>query len=123
MVTGISNNYVKITRKREQKNKKNYTEETAYMITSLSSSASAEMLLDLNRTHWSCENNLNWIKDKVFMEDKSTIRKDNAPIVVSLLRSFVISIISTISAKITETREHFSHYKKSVYSLFCNLRL
>ncbi len=99
----------RITRYRERKNIENSANiEVAYMITSLSKEEySPEKLLSLNRGHWSCENNLNWVKDVVFQEDKSTISMDNAPIVTSLLRSFAMAIINTVSRKIKETREAF----------------
>ena len=100
----------KITRFREYKNKsKPATAEIAHMVTSLDKSYSPEYLLKLNRGHWSCENNLNWVKDNVFFEDKSTISVGVSPLIMSLLRSLSIQIIKTISNKITETREMFSH--------------
>jgi hypothetical protein len=113
----------RITRYREYKNKENSrTEEVAYMITSLEKEvANPQKLLEINRMHWSCENNLNWVKDQIFMEDKSTISMDNGPIVASLLRSFAISIIATVSNKITETREMFSMNERKLLSVFAEL--
>lgn len=113
----------RITRTREKKNKvDSKSVETAYMITSLDSKFSPEYLLKLNRKHWSCENNLNWVKDNIFLEDKSTISVGNAPLVMSLLRSTAIYIIATISNKITETRELLNYNKnllwKKLYSTF-----
>jgi len=49
-----------------------------------------EYLLKLNRSHWSCKNSLNWVKDNIFLEDKSTISIGTAPIAMSLLRSLTI---------------------------------
>ena len=74
-----------------------------------------EYLLKLNRGHWSCENNLNWVKDNVFFEDKSTISVGVSPLIMSLLRSLSIQIIKTISNKITETREMFNHTKSLLW--------
>jgi len=110
----------KITREREQKcHKDSSNREIAFMITSLSKEDfTPESLLKLNRSHWCCENNLNWIKDEVFGEDKSTISTGNAPLVMSVLRSIAISFISTISNKITETREMFSNYRGKLFKLF-----
>ena len=109
----------KITRFREYKNDpKSSTSEVAYMVTSLDKSYNPENLLKLNRSHWSCENNLNWVKDAIFLEDKSTISVGNTPFVMSLLRSLSIQIIKTVSEKITETREMFNRYKFLLWRKF-----
>jgi predicted transposase YbfD/YdcC len=109
----------RITRIRELKNKaSSQTVETAYMITNLAPDVTPKELLELNRRHWSCENNLNWVKDNIFMEDKSTISLGNAPIIMSLLRSFALQIIATISDKITETREYFESIKNTLVKKF-----
>ncbi|WP_425362706.1 hypothetical protein [Candidatus Tisiphia endosymbiont of Hybos culiciformis] len=75
------------------------------------------ILLKLNRNHWSCENNLNWVKDKVFEEDKSAISTGKAPLVMSLLRAITISIISLFANKITETREIFNNYRNKLFKV------
>ncbi len=81
----------KITRKREKKNKANSCEtENVLMITSLEKKFSPEELLKFNRSHWSCENNLHWIKDKVFEEDKSTISTGEAPLIIDLFRNSLV---------------------------------
>jgi predicted transposase YbfD/YdcC len=111
----------KITRFREYKNDpKSVSLEVAYMVTSLDKSYNPEDLLKLNRSHWSCENNLNWVKDAIFLEDKSTISVGNTPFVMSLLRSLSIQIIKTVSDKITETREMFNQYKFLLWRKFAN---
>jgi predicted transposase YbfD/YdcC len=45
--------------------------------------------------HWCIENNLHWVKDEVFGEDKHTLRNGNAPQVMSFLRSMAIPKIHT----------------------------
>ncbi len=105
----------KITRKREKKNKANSCEtENVLMITSLEKKFSPEELLKFNRSHWSCENNLHWIKDKVFEEDKSTISTGEAPLIMSLLRSITLAIIAIFSNKITEIRENLNYSQLKV---------
>ena len=72
----------RVTRKREVKRKGVWvaTDETAWLITSLSSAqTSAAALLAFNRNHWSIENQLHRNKDVTLDEDKATNRKDNAP--------------------------------------------
>jgi predicted transposase YbfD/YdcC len=51
-----------------------------------------EQIIDLVKGHWSIENRLHRQRDAIFLEDKSTIRKDNAPQVFAALKNLVISI-------------------------------
>lgn len=108
----------KIHRTRIKKKTGELETEIAFMITSLNKDVSPAQLLILNRKHWSCENNLNWVKDVIFKEDESTVSTGNAPIMMSLLRSITIAIISTISKKITEVREHFNNYRNKLFRIF-----
>jgi len=54
---------------------------------------SAEQLAAAALAHWGVENRLHWILDVSFGEDGSTIRKDNAPQNLSLLKKIVLNII------------------------------
>ncbi|WP_341757404.1 ISAs1 family transposase [Candidatus Tisiphia endosymbiont of Ditula angustiorana] len=108
----------KISRERDKKNKTNsYEQENVFMITSLGSEFNPKSLLKFNKNHWSCENNLNWVKDTVFGEDKSTISIGKAPLVMSLLRTITISVITLFSNKITETRENFNNYRHKLFKV------
>jgi predicted transposase YbfD/YdcC len=51
------------------------------------------------RNHWCIENNLHWTKDVVFLEDRHTLRRGNAPQVMSWLRSMVISLCNVLRLK------------------------
>lgn len=51
------------------------------------------------RAHWCIENNLHWVKDEVFKEDKHTLRRGNAPQIMSFLRSMVISLCNALKLK------------------------
>lgn len=53
---------------------------------------SAELVAAYLHHHWCIENNLHWVKDEVFGEDKHTLRNGNAPQVMSYLRSMAISL-------------------------------
>jgi predicted transposase YbfD/YdcC len=53
----------------------------------------AEQLATAARAHWGVENRLHWILDVSFSEDGSTIRKDNAPQNLSLLKKIVLNMI------------------------------
>jgi len=54
---------------------------------------SAEQLTAAVRAHWGIENRLHWVLDVSFGEDGSTIRKDNAPQNLSLLKKIVLNLI------------------------------
>lgn len=70
------------------------SEETAYVITSLTEEkADAQRLLALNRGHWEIENRLYWVRDVTFDEDRSQIRTQAAPQVFAILRNLAISVL------------------------------
>jgi predicted transposase YbfD/YdcC len=82
-------------------------DETVYFITSkkdLTAKDSAKHL----RMHWSIENNLHWQKDYTFLEDRHTLRKGYAPLVMTFLRSMCISLFAACSfASVTTTIANF----------------
>ena len=45
------------------------------------------------RSHWGIENRLHWVLDVTMKEDASTVRKDNAPENLSLLKKIVLSLL------------------------------
>ena len=53
----------------------------------------AEQLAAAMRGHWGVENRLHWVLDVSFGEDASTVRKDNAPQNLSLLKKIVLNLI------------------------------
>jgi predicted transposase YbfD/YdcC len=64
--------------------------ETVYCISSRE--LNADVILKHVRGHWQIENNLHWEKDWLYLEDRQTLRSGNAPQVMSLLRSMVLSL-------------------------------
>ena len=50
------------------------------------------------RKHWGVENNLHWVLDVAFNEDKSRIRKDNAPENMSILRHIALNMLKKESS-------------------------
>jgi predicted transposase YbfD/YdcC len=62
-----------------------------YVLTSVS----AKRLLATVRARWSIENQLHWILDVVFDEDRCRARKDNAPENLAILRRFASNIIQS----------------------------
>ena len=67
-------------------------EETVYIISSRS--LKAKSLAIHIRNHWCIENNLHWQKDNLFYEDHQTLRRGNAPRVMTFIRSMVLSIMA-----------------------------
>lgn len=45
------------------------------------------------RSHWGIENQLHWVLDVTFNEDASTVRTDNAPENISLLRKIALNLL------------------------------
>ncbi len=44
------------------------------------------------RSHWGIENQLHWVLDVTMKEDASTVRKDNAPENLSLIKKIVLNL-------------------------------
>lgn len=73
--------------------------ETVFSITSLSSEkADAARLLQLNRGHWSIENRLHYVRDRIFDEDRSQVRKKAAAHVMATLRNLAIGLLRLAGA-------------------------
>lgn len=69
------------------------SQETSYYITSLPPDrASPEDLGRLIRGHWTIESQ-HWIRDVIFDEDRSQIRRGHAPQVMARLRGLAIELL------------------------------
>ncbi len=80
-------------------------QQTSYYITSLESDA--EKILKAKRSHWSIENRLHWVLDIAFNEDRSRVRKDNAPQNFAVLRHMALNLLKqehTVKAGIKAKR-------------------
>jgi predicted transposase YbfD/YdcC len=53
-----------------------------------------EAMAQAVRAHWAVENKLHWMLDVNFSEDACTVKKDNAPEILSLIRRVVINMLS-----------------------------
>ena len=73
--------------------------EVRYAITSLGPEVKADKLLDYVRRHWAIENELHWVRDVIFGEDGSQVRKGSAPEVMSALRNVVIGLMRQTGVK------------------------
>lgn len=68
--------------------------EVVYGITSLPSErATAAHLLRLVRDHWSIENRSHWVRDVMFAEDASLVRRGSIPHVMATFRNTAIGLI------------------------------
>jgi hypothetical protein len=56
-------------------------------------------MLQVARTHWTIENQLHWVLDVAFEEDRARSRKDNAPQNLALLRKLALNIARHHPAK------------------------
>ena len=65
----------------------------------LSTLLSPKQMIEVSRTHWSIENQLHWVLDVVFLEDRVRSRKDNAPQNLALLRKLALNIARHHPAK------------------------
>ncbi len=81
--------------------------ETVYFITSKNDLTAKDAAKHL-RKHWSIENNLHWQKDYTFLEDRHTLRRGNAALAMTFLRSICISLFATCSfASVTTAIANF----------------
>jgi predicted transposase YbfD/YdcC len=65
--------------------------ETRYYLSSLENDA--RLLNGAARSHWGVENSLHWVLDVTFGEDRSRIRKENAPENFGLLRRLALCLL------------------------------
>ena len=92
---------------------KNPKSEVRYLITSASRLKSDE-LLRAAIDHWAIENSLHYVRDEAFAEDRSRIRKGNAPQVMATLRNLSMGIIRISGGEnITEGLRYFGWEKKT----------
>jgi len=65
--------------------------ETRYYISSLENDA--KLSNEAVRSHWGVENSLHWVLDMTFQEDRSRIKKENAPENFGLLRRLALCLL------------------------------
>lgn len=65
-----------------------------YGVTSLTKKqARAEKVLEAVRGHWSIENKSHWVRDVIYEEDRSQVRKGSTPQVMAALRNTAIGLM------------------------------
>jgi predicted transposase YbfD/YdcC len=67
----------------------------------LSTDLTAKQLLRVVRSHWSIENQMHWILDVVFTEDRNRARKDHAAENLAILRALALNLVRAHPAPIS----------------------
>ncbi len=86
------------------------TNEVKFYISSLISNA--QLLSQGIRSHWGIENTLHWSLDVTFSEDKSRIRKENAPENFALLRKLALNLLN--QEKTTKASNKMKRYRAAM---------
>ncbi len=105
---------MRVTRSGERDGKA-FTTLSYYISSLLPTATSIGMAI---RKHWHIENRLHWVKDVILNEDRSTQKAGKAPINLSILKTWILSIFrvngfNSIKAAI----EQFAHDLPSIFSL------
>jgi predicted transposase YbfD/YdcC len=78
----------------------------------------SERIAKLIRGHWQVENRLHWVKDVIFDEDKSPQKAGNAPINLSIMKTWVLSVFRYHGFdSIKGAIDHFSGNIPTMWSL------
>ena len=93
--------------------------ERAYAVTSLRpAQADAGDLLRLWRGHWGIENQLHWVRDVGFAEDRSAARAGNVPQMLAACRNTVIGLLRAHGSRaIATTRRTLARDPASTLAL------
>ena len=94
---------------------KRFTTETVYAITDLHvHQAKPHQLATWIRGHWSIENQIHWIRDVTYDEDRSQIRTGTGPHIMAALRNTAIGALRTagITNIAAATRHHARDSKR-----------
>jgi len=83
---------IEVESQRSSKNQK--TLEKRYFISSVN--GTAKEIGKAIRSHWGIENQLHWVLDVTFNEDKSRIRKKNGPENMAIVRHVVVNLLRKI---------------------------
>jgi predicted transposase YbfD/YdcC len=71
--------------------------ETRFYITSLALLANA--LGPMIRDHWMVENGLHWVLDMIFRDDECSVRTDNAPFNLAIVKHIALNVLRTGKSK------------------------
>ena len=71
----------------------------------LSKAFSPKRLLAITRSHWGIENQLHWVLDMVFDEDRARNRKDHGPENIAVLRKLALNLLRSNPLKASIRRK------------------
>ena len=83
----------------------------------ISSTECFETFIKCVRDHWSVENNLHWRLDTLFEEDKSKVRKYNAPENLDILRKLALRAYDRFGEEGRSARSKMEEVQESIVAL------
>jgi predicted transposase YbfD/YdcC len=115
------NHLCKIERTRYDKTRQTECIEVSYAITSLEkATATPKNLMKIWRDHWKIENQLHWVKDVEFEEDRSIVRKKNSPRFFSCMRNITVEIIGKENKSPKYMREALARFPRRSLKILKN---
>jgi len=90
---------------RERRDGKQSSQDTAYYISSLTSSAAA--ILEATQHHWAIENSFHWVLDVTFREDLSRIRTGESAENMAVLRTIALNLLKQDTSKSSLKQKRF----------------
>ena len=90
---------------RERREGEHSTQDTAYYISSLTTSAAT--ILDATQQHWAIENSFHWVLDVTFGEDMSRIRSGESAENMAVLRSLALNLLKRDASKSSLKQKRF----------------
>lgn len=90
---------------RERRVGEQISQETAYYISSLTTSAAA--ILDATQHHWAIENSFHWVLDVTFGEDLSRIRTGESAENMAVLRTIALNLLKQDTSKSSLKQKRF----------------
>jgi hypothetical protein len=81
--------------------------ETRFSLTSLP--PDPVRILGTVRSHWAMENSLHWVWDRTFGEDASRLRKDHAPLHLSMIKQAALNLLPQAQPKRQSIRRLRNH--------------
>ncbi len=90
----------------------------------MSQAFTAARVLAIARTHWGIENQLHWVLDVVFDEDRARNRKGNGPQNLAILRKFALNLLRSHphQASIRRKIKHAGWNDEFLLSLLAQMR-
>ncbi|ONH21894.1 ISAs1 family transposase [Pseudofrankia asymbiotica] len=97
--------------------------ETIHAVTSLPThQASPALLAEIARGHWTVENQLHWVRDVTYDEDRHQTRTGHAPRVMASLRNLAITILRQAgTTNIAQALRHHARHPERPLQTITNL--